>query len=72
MAKKKRKAELVSVTYKIYCDKVNAEFDYEGEASDVHSDSWPCELCGSHGTTELNVSPCPGCGGFHDIKLSEW
>lgn len=66
---RKNKAFLIKTTYRIYCPEKQIELD--AEDGEIHTSSSECELCGSHGTTTLDID-CPGCNKSHEIVIDEW
>ena len=59
--------EYIRITCK-YCDVSN---DYAWSEIELSTHSDECELCGSHGKSEVMIW-CKGCQKYSDIEVSSW
>ena len=66
MAKSKKKAEMVSLTFRCKCGALSTCDDVSFEA-----DADECGLCGSHGSVRAWVY-CRECRKSSEIVLEEW
>lgn len=63
-----KSSEIVSL--KIRCGEHHIDVPFD----DVQIDSFEqeCELCGSHGSVEIEIQTCPNCKKDHSFTLREW
>lgn len=66
---KKPKIEATLVSIQIKCGEVTVTVPVENAS--FYGSNQECEMCGSHGYVEINVT-CPNCGGDHTIRVREW
>ena len=62
--------ENVILILKYTCDGTEVETELHVQ-SDLTSSEQACDLCGSHGSIEIDIK-CKHCGRYHVIKLKEW
>lgn len=65
----KEKALLNYVVF--FCLSCQKETKVAGEEVHYASYSDECELCGSHGSTELSYT-CQHCGNSHTVEVNSW
>lgn len=58
-------------SYEIRCLIDNVIVHISRQRGEVYSNVSQCDICGSHGTTELSFV-CESCGKSHTILLAEW
>lgn len=62
------KADLTFTFTCVKCEKVNTT---SLENMSGYGDSSDCELCGSHGSVEINFH-CAECGKYYTIEINSW
>lgn len=64
---KKHSARLVSISLKIFCDKLEKEIVIDGDRLIWAATEQLCEICGFHGSISVQFE-CE-CGKWHKIEL---
>ena len=62
--------ETKMISIKFWCPVKKKNFEINWDQIFVSHADDPCDLCGSHGYVEMDVS-CP-CGMSHTVSLSKW
>lgn len=62
-------ATLIGIT--VFCSKCQFTYIFKYDDIEIGTDSGECELCGSHGKTEITFF-CTHCNLYRDITVKEW
>jgi len=65
------KHELKNIHVEYLCSKCEKTFKARISEHDISSWSQDCELCGSHGSMEIDVD-CEGCGKHVSFEIRSW
>ena len=68
---KSKKDETKFLSVKIHCPNLDKEVELSSDKVHYSSSESECEMCGSHGSVELQILKCE-CGKPHDIELNSW